>query len=328
MHQVHIKPERRVSPFQEPRETLQARQRKAYNAGKVAWRNDLINGQALQLYEELVRRVGANLYGWIGEETLAVELGRSTSTIKRWMRQLIAAQLIRRDRQFGHTTHTYISAYDQHDITEGNQDSTTPFVRLASDPTIRSDLLPDSFKDQNLNSTGGGEETSQKKVDDAAVTTRLQDEGVTDPDVLEELQHRSIEDIDTVLSYIARCRDRRDPRRAGLIVHLLRHPERLPARRSRMTTSSCQNKPPEVDAELGNTWKAVLERLSDEVPLESFVTWLRPTVLLHLDHDLAVIGAPNVFVRDELEKFRDTITTQLTLERAQTVNVEFVIGTE
>ncbi len=95
-----------------------------------------------------------------------------------------------------------------------------------------------------------------------------------------------------------------------------------------MTTSSCQNKPPEVDTGLGTTWKAVLQHLSDEVPLESFVTWLRPTVLLHLDHDLAVIGAPNVFVRDELETFRDIITTQLKFERGQTVNVEFVIGTE
>src|SRR5690349_13498032 len=111
MQQVYIPRETHVPPFQEPRETFQARQRQAYNAGKVAWRDDRINGQALQLYEELVRRVGANLYCWIGEETLAMELGRSTSTIKRWMRQLIAARLIRRDRQFGHTTHTYISAY-------------------------------------------------------------------------------------------------------------------------------------------------------------------------------------------------------------------------
>jgi hypothetical protein len=49
--------------------------------------------------------------------------------------------------------------------------------------------------------------------------------------------------------------------------------------------------------------------------------------LLHLDGDLAVIGAPNVFVRDELENFRDAMTSQLHAEVGQAVNVEFAIGT-
>ena len=71
-----------------------------------------------------------------------------------------------------------------------------------------------------------------------------------------------------------------------------------------MTTSSCLTKPPEVDAELGTTWKAVLQHLSDEVSSENFVTWLRPTVLLHLDDDLAVIehlaAPPSVVVDTDL----------------------------
>jgi hypothetical protein len=74
-----------------PHETLaafQARQRHAYQAGKAAWREGRINAQALQLYEELVRYVGANTCAWVKEETLASELGRSVSTIKRWMQQL------------------------------------------------------------------------------------------------------------------------------------------------------------------------------------------------------------------------------------------------
>src|SRR5215213_6306128 len=88
----------------DPRETFeqfQARQRAAYQAGKWAWREGAISSQALQLYDELVRVVGANTVGWIKEETLAERLRRSVCTIRRWMRQLVQADLIRRGRRFG-----------------------------------------------------------------------------------------------------------------------------------------------------------------------------------------------------------------------------------
>src|ERR671932_351510 len=101
-----------------PHETLtafQARQRHAYQAGKAAWREGRINAQALQLYEELVRYVGANSYAWVKEETLASDLGRSVSRIKRWMQQLVQAQLIRRGRRFGATSLTALTAYDAAD---------------------------------------------------------------------------------------------------------------------------------------------------------------------------------------------------------------------
>ena len=83
-----------------PAETLdafQARQRAAFNAGKAAWRAGEINGQALQLYEVLVRYVGMNQRAWVKEPTLVEELGRSKSTIVRWMQQLVGAGLIRID---------------------------------------------------------------------------------------------------------------------------------------------------------------------------------------------------------------------------------------
>ena len=96
----------------ETRETFQARQRHAYQAGKGAWRAGLINAQALQLYEELVRYVGGNRCAWVKEETLAAELHRSASTIKRWMQQLVQAGLIRRGRRFGATSLTALTAYD------------------------------------------------------------------------------------------------------------------------------------------------------------------------------------------------------------------------
>src|SRR3712207_8291687 len=46
-------------------EAFQARQRHAYRRGKEAWHARLINGQALQLYDELVRYVGANQFCWV-----------------------------------------------------------------------------------------------------------------------------------------------------------------------------------------------------------------------------------------------------------------------
>src|ERR687894_1244819 len=96
----------------EPLAAFRERQRHAYQAGKDAWRDAQITAQALQLYEELVRFVGANRYAWVKEETLAVELRRSASTIKRWMQQLVDANLIRRERRFGATSLTYLTAYD------------------------------------------------------------------------------------------------------------------------------------------------------------------------------------------------------------------------
>src|SRR5919199_2183834 len=113
-----------------PHETLaafQARQRHAYQAGKTAWRAGRINAQALQLYEELVRYVGANTCAWVKEETLARELDRSVSTIKRWMQQLVQAQLIRRGRRFGATSLTFLTAYDPVDaaaVQDDAQDAT------------------------------------------------------------------------------------------------------------------------------------------------------------------------------------------------------------
>src|SRR3712207_5815946 len=93
-------------------EAFQARQRHAYRRGKEAWRARLISGQALQLYDELVRYVGANQFCWVNEETLATQLGRSLSTIKRWVQQLVQANLIHRERRFGGSSLTYVTAYD------------------------------------------------------------------------------------------------------------------------------------------------------------------------------------------------------------------------
>src|SRR5919199_1225971 len=158
-----------------PHETLaafQVRQRHAYQVGKTAWRAGLISAQALQLYEELVRYVGGNRCAWVKEETLAAELHRSASTIKRWMQQLVQAQLIRRGRRLGATRRTSLTAYDPADLAQEPDDSrdvvqpTLPLaVPPASDRTVPQAAPPD----------GSGEDAA------APGATALADGGTTTP---------------------------------------------------------------------------------------------------------------------------------------------------
>jgi hypothetical protein len=120
----------------EPLPAFRERQRHAYQAGKAVWRDGRISAQVLLLYEELVRFVGANRFAWVKEETLALELRRSVSTIKRWMQQLVRVGLILRERRFGATSLTYIAAYDRDGEPEvsSEQDSAAD-ARQAANPS-------------------------------------------------------------------------------------------------------------------------------------------------------------------------------------------------
>ncbi|MDQ3732203.1 MAG: helix-turn-helix domain-containing protein, partial [Pseudomonadota bacterium] len=258
---------------QETFDAFQRRQRSAYQAGKQAWRVGLVNGQALQLYDELVRYVGANKFCWVKEETLAAQLGRSASTIKRWMSQLVEAGLIRRGRRFGHTSLTRITAYlydasaepqeppaaisappleashedaqhpadtceeqlqearptrmlDHPEHTQERQPTTTvAYDEPTHEPSISSLLLPHTYNDHHIKTSGGGKHTPpqiSESTEGTATTIRLQDEGVNDPDVLHELQKHPLAEVEQVVRYVARCRTTEDPRRPGLIVHLIR----------------------------------------------------------------------------------------------------------
>src|ERR671933_231147 len=119
---------------QEPLPAFRERQRHAFQVGKAAWRDAQITAQALQLYEELVRFVGANRFAWVKEATLADELRRSASTIKRWMQQLVDAHLIRRERRFGATSLTYITAYDAAEPDAPEAPAVDADVLSAADP--------------------------------------------------------------------------------------------------------------------------------------------------------------------------------------------------
>jgi hypothetical protein len=101
-----------------------------------------------------------------------------------------------------------------------------PMQQIESDQGERSTAIRHTFKNQNLKPRGGGGKPTPALTSDlpteTTATTRLRSEGVEDPDVLRELRHEPVERIERVTRYVARCRRRDDPRRPGLIVHLLR----------------------------------------------------------------------------------------------------------
>ena len=367
-----------------PHETLdelRERQCSAYQAGKLAWRAGLINGQALQLYNELIRCVGANRFAWIKEDTLAEQLGRSVSTIKRWMSQLVSANLVHRGRRFGSASLTYIVAYRQSSALEdqpavsaesatgassldaaqqeGNSEPpmhasvvvsspalTTPasppdacgalreasFFEPTSEPSMSSFSRRHTFKSQHVKTSGGGGTDSPQSnivpIEENEAIARLQAEGVEDRTVLHELHARPIDEIECVIRYVARCRDKDDPRRPGLIVHLVRrgfgrrrrsdvdgprHKERChhqaggngsPAR-ARDDLRRYLAPEPQVDPvspALTEVWQGVLDQLSQTLAGTDYETWIKPSSLVALEDGLAVVATPNIFVRQHVEQ--------------------------
>ncbi len=374
----------------EPLEAFRVRQRRAYDAGEQAWREGSINAQAQKLYNLLVRYVGAHRFCWVGEETLAAELSKDVSTIKRWIRQLRAAHLVRRERRYGHASLTFITAYDQTgapSVVEQNHDvevdtwrshptcngssgpSEAPVDAIAdvseavvapvaqsSGPTNASSIsafLPqDTLKDQELkgNSGGGklGIDITNMPVEETAATDYLQTEGIVAPAVLDELKTSPLEQLEAVTRYVARCRSQDDPRRPGLIVHLLRRgfgrhglshrPGFL--RDGNGTTSVSSRLPagtgpfsqnvsvPSADGELCVKWRQGLDHVAARLPHDEYTTWLASNALLLLDGDTAVIGTANIFVRQEVkQRYTALLAETLSTTYGRPIAVEVVIGT-
>lgn len=60
--------------------------------------------------------------------------------------------------------------------------------------------------------------------------------------------------------------------------------------------------------QLTHIWQAVLGEVELSVSRGSFVTWFKNTTLLRADSSLTIIGVPNIFIKQQLErKFADTI---------------------
>lgn len=73
-------------------------------------------------------------------------------------------------------------------------------------------------------------------------------------------------------------------------------------------------------------WQAVLGEIELSVSQGNFATWFKNTRLLKIDGDSATIGAPNVFIKQQLEsKFNDIIVQSLENNGIRPVSVDYKI---
>src|SRR5919202_981231 len=104
-----------TSNVADPSELVQLRRRRstAFAIGEAKARRREISADAyLFLYKELVSLAGERTYCWPSLDFLAGTLDTSEGTLKRWMKELERADLIRRKpRPGGQTSLTYITAY-------------------------------------------------------------------------------------------------------------------------------------------------------------------------------------------------------------------------
>jgi chromosomal replication initiator protein len=78
----------------------------------------------------------------------------------------------------------------------------------------------------------------------------------------------------------------------------------------------------------GTIWQAVLGEIELSVSRGNFMTWFKPTQLLKCDDDAAVIGVPNVFIKQQLErKYSALITETLQKNGLHPAKIEYKIYT-
>ena len=73
-------------------------------------------------------------------------------------------------------------------------------------------------------------------------------------------------------------------------------------------------------------WQAVLGEIEVSISRGNFITWFKNTALLRLDDESAVIGVPNVFIKQQLErKYNELITSTLRKNGVESQQIEFKI---
>lgn len=73
-------------------------------------------------------------------------------------------------------------------------------------------------------------------------------------------------------------------------------------------------------------WQAVLGEIELSVSRGNFVTWFKNTHLIRCKDDVAIVGVPNIFVKNQLErKFNDLVKDILTKNGAKAERVEYKI---
>jgi len=82
----------------------------------------------------------------------------------------------------------------------------------------------------------------------------------------------------------------------------------------------------EDNVQQSGLWQAVLGEIELSVSRGSFVTWFKNTCLLKQQDDLIVIGVPNVFIKQQLErKYNDLILQMLQKNGSTPARVEYKI---
>jgi chromosomal replication initiator protein len=75
-------------------------------------------------------------------------------------------------------------------------------------------------------------------------------------------------------------------------------------------------------------WQAVLGEIELSVSRGNFVTWFKNTQLIRYKDDIAIVGVPNIFVKNQLErKFNELIVSVLVKNGCQPERVEYKIHT-
>ena len=78
----------------------------------------------------------------------------------------------------------------------------------------------------------------------------------------------------------------------------------------------------------GNLWQAVLGEIELSISRGNFMTWFKPTQLLKCDSETAVIGVPNVFIKQQLErKYTALISETLAKNGVSPDKIEYKIYT-
>lgn len=80
--------------------------------------------------------------------------------------------------------------------------------------------------------------------------------------------------------------------------------------------------------ETSSLWQAVLGEIELSVSRGNFVTWFKNTQLIRQKDDIIVVGVPNVFVKNQLErKFNELVLSVLNKNGAKFSSVEYKIHT-
>ena len=169
---------------------------------------------------------------------------------------------------------------------------------------------------------------------------RLEAEGVSDRNVLHELRQQQVEQVEQVIRYVARCRTHDDPRRPGLIVHLLRrgfrahhkcsgHHRNLTSAQHTAVGARADVLPSGSDRQVIPEWEDARTLLAKHLDRQEYITWIAPCEVLLRNGDHVVLGTPNVFVRDEIEgRYWPQLEAALQTVYGQPVTIDVVIGIE